>query len=67
MNGWANLLAAVAMPRLDGEFSAGDLLMVAVLLKLKRSGILDEYSLAASPPHRIDRQAKCRFGEGFRR
>jgi glutathione S-transferase len=28
---------------LDGEFSAGDLLMVAVLLRLKRSGILDEY------------------------
>jgi glutathione S-transferase len=28
---------------LDGEFSAGDLLMVAVLLRLKGSGILDEY------------------------
>jgi glutathione S-transferase len=29
---------------LDGEFSAGDLLMVSVLLRLKGSGILDEYS-----------------------
>ena len=28
---------------LDGEFSAGDLLMVAVLLRLKASGMLDEY------------------------
>src|SRR5690348_6719349 len=28
---------------LDGEFSAGDLLMVAVLLRLKPSGILDEF------------------------
>jgi glutathione S-transferase len=28
---------------LDGEFSAGDLLMVAVLLRLKGSGILGEY------------------------
>jgi glutathione S-transferase len=28
---------------LDGEFSAGDLLMVSVLLRLKRSGMLDEY------------------------
>jgi len=28
---------------LDGAFSAGDLLMVAVLLRLKASGILDEY------------------------
>ena len=28
---------------LDGEFSAGDLLMVSVLLRLKPSGILDEY------------------------
>jgi glutathione S-transferase len=28
---------------LDGEFSAGDLLMVAVLLRSKPSGILDEY------------------------
>ncbi|AJD41570.1 glutathione S-transferase family protein [Rhizobium sp. SEMIA 4085] len=28
---------------LDGEFSAGDLLMVSVLLRLNGSGILDEY------------------------
>ena len=33
---------------LDGGFSAGDLMMVAVLLRLKPSGILDEYpNLAA--------------------
>jgi glutathione S-transferase len=33
---------------LDGEFSTGDLMMVAVLLRLKPSGMLDEYpSLAA--------------------
>ena len=28
---------------LDGRFSAGDLMMVSVLLRLKASGILDEY------------------------
>ena len=28
---------------LDGEFSAGDLLMVTVLLRVKASGMLDEY------------------------
>jgi glutathione S-transferase len=28
---------------LDGAFSAGDLMMVAVLLRLKASGVLDEY------------------------
>jgi glutathione S-transferase len=33
---------------LDGAFSAGDLMMVSVLLRLRASGILDEYpSLAA--------------------
>ena len=33
---------------LDGEFSAGDLMMVSVLLRLKPSGMLDEFpSLAA--------------------
>jgi glutathione S-transferase len=33
---------------LDGTFSAGDLMMVSVLLRLKSSGILDEYpNLAA--------------------
>jgi len=29
--------------RLDGAFSAGDLMMVSVLLRLKPSGILDDY------------------------
>jgi len=29
---------------LDGAFSAGDLMMVSVLLRLKSSGILDRYS-----------------------
>ncbi|MNG36376.1 hypothetical protein D3C84_1233870 [compost metagenome] len=28
---------------LDGDFSAGDLMMVSVLIRLKRSGIVDEY------------------------
>jgi glutathione S-transferase len=28
---------------LDGEFSVGDLMMVSVLLRLKSSGLLDEY------------------------
>src|SRR5205085_8778722 len=33
---------------LDGAFSAGDLMMVSVLLRLRMSGILDEYpNLAA--------------------
>ena len=33
---------------LDGGFSAGDLMMVSVLLRLKSSGMLDEYpNLAA--------------------
>jgi glutathione S-transferase len=33
---------------LEGSFSAGDLLMVSVLLRLRMSGILDEYpNLAA--------------------
>ncbi len=33
---------------LDGAFSAGDLMMVSVLLRLRRSGLLDEYpNLAA--------------------
>jgi glutathione S-transferase len=33
---------------LDGEFSAGDLMMVAVLLRLKPSGILDEFPQLAA-------------------
>lgn len=33
---------------LDGAFSAGDLLMISVLLRLRLSGLLDEYpNLAA--------------------
>ena len=33
---------------LDGEFSAGDLLMVSVLLRLRPSGILDEHPVLAA-------------------
>jgi glutathione S-transferase len=33
---------------LDGAFSAGDLLMVSVLLRLRMSGILDEYQNLAA-------------------
>jgi len=33
---------------LDGEFSAGDLLMVSVLLRLRPSGILDEFPTLAA-------------------
>jgi glutathione S-transferase len=33
---------------LDGEFSAGDLMMVLVLLRLRPSGILDEFPLLAA-------------------
>ncbi|HEY5959009.1 MAG TPA: glutathione S-transferase family protein [Polyangiaceae bacterium] len=33
---------------LDGAFSAGDLMMVSVLLRLRASGILDEYSNLAA-------------------
>ncbi|MFY9839865.1 MAG: glutathione S-transferase family protein, partial [Xanthobacteraceae bacterium] len=33
---------------LDGAFSAGDLMMVSVLLRLKSSGILDEYPKLAA-------------------
>lgn len=37
---------------LDGEFSAGDLMMISVLLRLRMSGILDEYpGLAAYVAH----------------
>jgi glutathione S-transferase len=38
--GWANRLGDTDW--LDGAFSAGDLMMVSVLLRLKSSGILDE-------------------------
>ncbi len=33
---------------LDGGFSAGDLMMVSVLLRLRRSGILDEFATLAA-------------------
>jgi glutathione S-transferase len=33
---------------LDGGFSAGDLMMVSVLLRLRSSGILDEYPTLAA-------------------
>jgi len=33
---------------LDGRFSAGDLLMVSVLLRLRMSGILDEFPTLAA-------------------
>ncbi len=33
---------------LDGEFSAGDLMMVSVLLRLRSSGMLDEYANLAA-------------------
>ena len=33
---------------LDGAFSAGDLMMVSVLLRLRLSGILDEYPTLAA-------------------
>ncbi len=44
MTGWANFPVVLAMP--TGSmvaFSAGDLMMVSVLLRLKASGMLDEY------------------------
>jgi glutathione S-transferase len=43
---------------LDGKFSAGDLMMVSVLLRLRASGILDEYpNLAAYVARGEDRPA----------
>src|SRR5262245_52794565 len=45
--GWTNFPVVWVMPT-DGAFSAGDLTMVSALLRLKSSGILDEYpNLAA--------------------
>jgi glutathione S-transferase len=34
---------------LDGPFSSGDLMMVSVLLRLKASGMLDEYPNLSGP------------------
>ena len=46
---------------LDGGFSAGDLMMVSVLLRLRSSGILDEYpNLAAYVAHGEARPAYIR-------
>ena len=46
--GWTNFPGAWAADWLDGPFSAGDLTMVSVLLRLRMSGILNEYpNLAA--------------------
>jgi glutathione S-transferase len=43
---------------LDGKFSAGDLMLVSVLLRLRASGILDEYpNLAAFVARREARPA----------
>jgi glutathione S-transferase len=33
---------------LDGDFSAGDLMMVSVLLRLRPSGLLDEFPILAA-------------------
>jgi glutathione S-transferase len=33
---------------LDGDFSAGDLMMVSVLLRLRASGLLDEFPKLAA-------------------
>ena len=35
-------------PWLDGDFSVGDLMMVSVLLRVKSSGLLDEYPTVAA-------------------
>ncbi|KAF0212341.1 MAG: glutathione [Methylocystaceae bacterium] len=37
---------------LDGPFSAGDLMMVSVLLRLKASGLLDQYPNLSGPAYR---------------
>lgn len=48
---------------LDGEFSAGDLLMVSVLLRLRASGILDEYQNLAAYVARGE--ARPAYGRSF--
>ena len=46
---------------LDGSFSAGDLLMVSVLLRLRPSGVLDEFPKLATYVARGEaRPAYCR-------
>ena len=48
---------------LDGAFSAGDLLMVSVLLRLRKSGILDEYPNLAAYVARGE--ARPAYGRAF--
>jgi glutathione S-transferase len=48
---------------LDGAFSAGDLLMVSVLLRLRMSGILDEYANLAAYVARGE--ARPAYGRAF--
>jgi glutathione S-transferase len=48
---------------LDGAFSAGDLLMVSVLLRLRMSGILDEYPYLAAYVARGE--ARPAYGRAF--
>ena len=48
---------------LDGAFSAGDLLMVSVLLRLRLSGILDEYRTLAEYVARGE--ARPAYGRAF--
>jgi glutathione S-transferase len=45
---------------LDGAFSAGDLMMVSVLLRLKSSGILDGYSNLAAYVARGEARPACK-------
>jgi glutathione S-transferase len=45
---------------LDGAFSAGDLMMVSVLLRLKSSCILDEYPNLAAYVARGEARAACK-------
>src|SRR5262249_17783023 len=45
---------------LDGAFSAGDLMMVSVLLRLKSSGLLDEYQNLAAYVARGEARAAYR-------
>jgi len=50
---------------LDGGFSAGDLVMVSVLIRLKSSGILDGYPNLAAYPR--PRRSAAGLQAGFRR
>ena len=48
---------------LDGDFSAGDLMMVSVLLRLRPSGLLDEYASLAAYVARGE--ARPAYGRAF--